>query len=88
MDPGGLREVQCPYCGEWIEIQIQPRLPAFNAAQHEVLDGIKAVGSHLQGVLDGGMQHILLIVFQQTQDLHILALACLALPRFQQALQC
>ena len=22
MDPGGFQEVQCPYCGEWIEIQI------------------------------------------------------------------
>ena len=24
MDPGGFRDVQCPYCGEWIEIQIDP----------------------------------------------------------------
>ena len=24
MDPGGFRDVQCPYCGEWIEIRIDP----------------------------------------------------------------
>ena len=23
MDPGGFREVQCPYCGETIEIQVE-----------------------------------------------------------------
>ena len=22
MDPEGFHEVQCPYCGEWIEVQI------------------------------------------------------------------
>ena len=22
MDPLGFRQVQCPYCGEWIEIQV------------------------------------------------------------------
>ena len=54
-----------------MEIEIQPRLPAFNATQHKVFDGIKTDRAHLQRILDGGMQHILFIVFQQAENLHV-----------------
>ena len=70
-----------------MEIEIQPRLPAFNATQHKVFDGIKTDRAHLQRILDGGMQHILFIVFKQAENLHVLTLPSLALSRFQQSLQ-
>ena len=44
---------------------------AFNATQHKVFDGIKTDRAHLQRILDGGMQHILFIVFQQAENLHV-----------------
>ena len=44
---------------------------AFNATQHKVFDGIKTDRAHLQRILDGGMQHILIIVFQQAENLHV-----------------
>ena len=46
-------------------------MPAFNATQHKVFDGIKTDRAHLQRILDGGMQHILFIVFQQAENLHV-----------------
>jgi hypothetical protein len=53
-----------------------------------MFDCIKANRSHLQGISDGTVQDSHLKAFQKPENLHILTLARLSLPRFQQASQC
>lgn len=67
--------------------QIQPRRPLFEAAQQQVLDGVERDRSQLEGLPCGGSDLFAGEVFEQAQNLHVLAFARLAQPRLEQAPQ-
>ena len=70
-----------------IEVQVQAgRLP-FQAAQQQVLHGIKTDGSQPQGVLHGVVDFLVGEIFQKSQHLHEFPLAPPSHPGLQQTAQ-
>jgi hypothetical protein len=71
----------------WVDLKVQPRRPSFDAAQHQMFDGIEA--DHAAGDrFSNSSQHIVETKhLQQAHDLDELALARLAQTGLEQTAQ-
>ena len=67
-----------------IDGHVEPRRPAFDPAQHQVLDGVKADRAALQRSANAGMDVFKREGLHQAQGLNKLPLALLAHARFEQ----
>ena len=70
-----------------IQVKIEARWSAFDAAQQQMLHGVRVDGAQPEGVLDGVVDLLMGEVLQQTQHLHEFALAPFAHARLQQTAQ-
>ena len=70
-----------------VEVQVQARWPLLNAAQHEMLYGVIANGTQIDGMLDRALHSAHFEGFQEAQNLDVLALARLTHSGFEQSVQ-